>query len=119
VAAERTLGGNSTLFVGEDKTLTFELSPGGVPVDAATWVVLFDVRVKDNSPSFILQKLATVTGAFNVDRALNQQRAVVQLDDDMNKFKARSYRYSLKRMDDGSETVMFHGDFAPEKATAP
>ncbi|CAB4190392.1 hypothetical protein UFOVP1196_55 [uncultured Caudovirales phage] len=33
--------------------------------------------------------------------------------------KARTYRHSWKRMDDGSETVLAYGNFVPQKATAP
>ena len=126
MATERTLGGNGQLFIGEDKTLRFELvgdgsvDPLGVPVDAHAWTIRFDVRKTDAARTFVLDKLATVVGTFNVDRALNTQRAVVQLDDtDTNKFKPRVYRYSLKRMDEGIETVLFFGDFAPQKASAP
>lgn len=127
MATDVTLGGDGKLFVGEDKVFELELldkkpdDTSAAPVNMAGWTVLFDVRVKDSSsdPS-LLSMNATVTGTFNAIRSMNAQRAVITLTDtQMNLFKARTYRYSFKRMDDGSETVLSRGDFAPEKATAP
>ena len=40
-------------------------------------------------------------------------------DTEMNLFRATTYRYSLKRMNDGGEEVLFWGDFTPQEATAP
>jgi hypothetical protein len=114
-----TIGGGGALFVGEDKVLRFELLEHGVPVDAAGHALLFDVRRHDDAPTFIVQKQPTVVGVFNLDRATNTQRIQVVLDhDDMNRFAAHTYRYSLKRMSDGIEAVLFWGDFAVEQATA-
>jgi hypothetical protein len=49
-------------------------------------------------------------GAFHPDRALNQQRAIVQLiAANMDVFHAKTYRFSLKRMTEGAETVPFWG----------
>ena len=68
----------------------------------------------------ILTKVPTITGVYDAVRATNTQRAVVVVTDtEMNLFKAKTYRYSWKRTDDGSETVLARGPFAPEKATAP
>jgi hypothetical protein len=107
MALERTIGGDGNLFVACDVTLRFPL-PDAEHVDA--WVVLFDVRLRDNSASFIVEAPAAVVGT----------KAVVALTaDQMNLFRERTYRYSLKRMDDGDETVLFFGDFKPQKATAP
>lgn len=144
MATDVAIGGPGlgTLFVGEDKGLRIEvlqfpvgvdpavadITVVGVPVDIAGWTILFDVRFKDNSAEPAIVSLnATVTGIFNASRVMNTQRALVLLsDDDMNKFKgsnlpdgAKTYRHSWKRMDDGSETVLTRGEFAPEKATAP
>lgn len=129
MATEVTIGGDGALFVGEDKTLRLELlDETGVPVNMATYTLLFDVRMKDNSPDpAIVSKAPTVTGVYDVVRATNTQRAVVTLtDDELNLFKgsnlptgAKIYRHSWKRMTAGSETVLCRGDFSPEKATAP
>jgi len=131
MATTVTIGGSGTLFVGEDKLLRFEVleertdglphDASSVPVDLAGMVLLFDIRKKDNSPEpAIVSITPTITGVYNVVRATNTQRASVQLTDThMNLFQAKTYRYSVKRMDDTSETVLVRGDFAPEKATAP
>jgi len=122
MATDEQIGGDGALFVGEDKT--FRLFPlldeDDVPVDMAGWGVLFDVRLLDTSTVAIFSKTATITGVYNVDPLVNAQKAVVVLTDtEMNTVKGRTYRYSFKRMDDGSETVLARGNFVPEKATAP
>ena len=129
MATTQTIGGNGTLFVGEDKIFEFEcvddpdLGAAATPIDMTGWVLLFDVRLKDTSVDpAILSKTPTLVGVYNVVRAVNTQRArVVVTDTDMNLFKQKTppYRHSWKRMDDGVETVLSRGDFAPEKATAP
>ena len=124
MARTQTIGGDGTLFVGEDKTLKIVLSPapGEITVPSmASWTILFDVRKKDNSSDpAIFSKQATVTGTYDPDPAVNQEFAFVTLSDtEMNTVKARTYRHSWKRMDDTFETVLARGDFAPEKATAP
>lgn len=125
MAIESQIGGSGSLFVGEDKTLRFgplaSASDPTVGVDMNGWTLIFDVRKKDNSADpAILSKTLTVSGVFNISQALNQQIASVTLTDtELNLFKASTYRWSWKRMDDGSETVLGWGTFAPQKATAP
>jgi hypothetical protein len=130
MAVNSDIGGNGTLFVGEDKTFKLELLdstydplvPGsGIPVDMTGWALLFDIRQKDTSPEpAIVSKTPTLIGVYNVVRSVNTQRATTTLTDtEMNLFKAKAYRQSWKRMDDGVETVLAWGDFAPQKATAP
>lgn len=122
MAEEVTIGNDGSLFVGEDKTLKLEvLDSAGVPVDLTGWTILFDARKSNTSADpALLSKNASVTGVYNAARATNTQRAVVALTDtELNTLKAITYRYSWKRMDDGSETVLAYGDFIPQKATAP
>lgn len=131
MAIKVSIGGNGTLFIGEDKTFRFEIlqqrddglphDATSVPEDVSGMSLLMDVRSTTTSPDpAILSKTATITGVYNAVRASNTQRAVVVVTDtEMNLFRARSYQYSVKRMDDGSETVYAYGDFVPEKATAP
>jgi hypothetical protein len=120
MALQGTIGGNGTLFVGEDKTFDLELlDPNSVPVDMSTMTIVFDVRLKDTSPTSIFTKPAAVVGVYNVVRATNTQRARVSLtDEEMNTVKARTYRQSWKRTDEGAEIVLEWGDFMPEKASA-
>jgi hypothetical protein len=121
MATDVAIGGEGALFVGEDKTFRFTIQTAGVPDDISGWALLFDVRKSDTAADpALLSKVPTIVGVYNVDPNLNTQKAVVVVTDtDMNLFKAKTYRYSVKRMDDGSETVLVRGNFAPEKATAP
>jgi hypothetical protein len=131
-----TIGGNGTLFIGEDKTLYLELlqpqfdvngallSPGptSVPVDMTGFAIVFDVRVLDTStdpPIFLIS--AGLTGAYNAVRSVNTQRMQVVLTDDLlNTINAtpKGYRYSWKRTDEALETILAWGPFMPQKATA-
>lgn len=124
MAVESTIGGSGTMFVGEDKLLRFELiSPtdATVAIDMTGWTMIFDVRAKDTSPDpAIVSATPSIIGVFNALRTINTQRATVPLSDDqLNLFKQKNYRWSWKRMDPGSETVLAWGNFAPQKATAP
>lgn len=116
-----TIGGGGTLFVGEDKTLRFELiDASSLPVDMTGMTMVFDVRAMDTSSVAIVSKTPSLVGAFSSIRASNTQRAVVSLTDtELNLFKAKTYRWSWKQMDAGLETVFGWGDFKPQKATAP
>jgi hypothetical protein len=122
MATDVAIGGNGTLFIGEDKILRLELlDAASLPVDMTGWSIVFDVRSKDTSVDpALLSKTPTITGVYNAARATNTQRAEVTLsDDDMNLFKAKIHRYSWKRLTANNETVLVRGNFAPEKATAP
>jgi hypothetical protein len=129
MATDVTIGGEGTLFVGEDKTLELHVKDSsGVPVNISGWSILFDVRTKDNAADpAIVSATAAITGTYDAVVASNTQRArVVLTDDQLNLFKgsnlvsgAKTYRLSWKRTDPGLETVLCRGDFAPEKATAP
>lgn len=121
MAAEIDIGGDNTLFVGEDKTFELELiDENGDPVNMAGLTLLFDVRKKDNSPDPAIMGITpTLVGVFNVVRASNTQRALALVTDtQMNLFRQREYRYSWKVMS-FPETVVAFGDFLPQKATAP
>lgn len=121
MALNSTIGGSGALFVGEDKKFRLAVkTPLGVPVDITGWAIWFYVRNKDSSPDPpIFSKLASVTGAYNSDPLINTQRAeVVLTDTEMNTVTQKVYRYSWKRMDDDSETVLAYGDFTVERATA-
>jgi hypothetical protein len=122
MAVNTDIGGNGTLFVGEDKIFKLELlDAASIPVDMTGFTLLFDIRLKDTSADpAIISKTPTLIGVYNVVRATNTQRAqAVLTDTDMNLFKAKAYRQSWKRMDDGVETVLAYGNFTPQKATAP
>ena len=122
MAHEQQIGGDSTLFVGEDKTFRLEvLDVSDLPVNIAGWTMLFDVRKKDTSAApAIFSKTPSITGVFNALRASNTQRAIVVLTDtELNMVLGKTYRHSWKRMDNDVETVLAWGDFVVQKATAP
>lgn len=125
MAIESQIGGEGTLFVGEDKIIEFgplaDMDDSAVGIDMTGWTLIFDVRKNDNSADpAILSKSLTVSGVFNATQASNQQIASTPVsDDELNLFKAQDYRWSWKRMDPGNETVLGWGTFAPQKATAP
>lgn len=112
MAIETNIGGsNKDLFVGEDKT--FRLTMPNVNI--AGWSILWVVRTTDSAADpAIFSKTATITGTFNVD----QLAFVMLTDTEMNTVTARIYRYSWKRMDDGSETVLAFGNMVPLRVTA-
>jgi len=122
MATEVTIGGNGELFADEDKTFLLQVPE----TDIAGWTIVFDVRDKDNSPTALLLKSATVTGVWNADKTQSTQRAVVAVSsEEMHQFKgsnlpdgAKTYRHSWKRTTTNQETVLSRGDFLPEKATA-
>ena len=79
-----TIGGTNTLFVGEDKVLRAHIKDStGVPVNIAGWAISFVVRSTDAAVPAVVSATATISGAYNVDPAVNTQRAVVTLTDDL------------------------------------
>lgn len=121
MAIEGEIGGEGKLFVGEDKILRLTVQDvDSVPVDIGGWAIKLIVRKhdKDLDPA-IFDKNASIVGFYNVDPLVNTQKAEVQLTDtEMNTVKAKTHRYSWKRMDDGSETILRFGDFIVQLATA-
>lgn len=121
MAKEIQIGGNGSLFVGEDKTIIIEVIDPvtKLPVDISGFTINFVVG-KNDRDNTVFNKQATIIGTFNADRVINTQRArIILTDTEMNTVTNRTYRHSWKRMDDGSETVFAYGDFVPERATAP
>jgi hypothetical protein len=116
-----TIGGNGTLFIGEDKRLRIAcVDNTGLPTDMTGWVLDFDVRTSDTAPSSVLTLTPTLVGTFDTNPSLNTQRAIVTLTAaNMNLFRPKLYRYSVKRIDPGEETVLLWGSFLPQRATAP
>jgi hypothetical protein len=119
MAREVNIGGrNNTLFVGEDKTLRFEiLDDDDIPVDITGWTIALVVKRAVSDTSAMISGTATISGVYNASRSLNTQRASVVLTDTQMSVDEAKYRYSVKRTDDGGETILLHGMFWPVRAT--
>lgn len=125
MATDITIGGSGELFVGETKSLVFEILDGdpndaaSLPVDATGWDLHFVLRKKDNTADpAIIDNTAVVAGVFAADRAGNLQRATVLLTHaQLLLVRAATYRYSFVRKDSGAEDVINYGDCKPQKAT--
>ena len=116
MATKVTIGGGSTLFMGTDKRIEFNLKDAsGAPVDATGFTLLFVVKRTVNTATVILSKSVSVVGLFTPTS--NVQRLVLQLDDTELIFNAGTYQYSLKRLDAGAEEILAEGNFIVQKAT--
>jgi hypothetical protein len=116
MAALATIGGDGGIFVGEDKSLRFEvLDNNGIPVDIAGWGIRF--LVQSQSHTVLIDKTATITGTYNADRVVNTQLAVVTLTDDDLTIDDGVHQHSLKRTDSGSETVLVYGNYIVQRTT--
>ena len=131
MATESNIEKTDDVFIGEDKTLSFTvLDADGVPIDIAGWAMAFIVRRKDTATGDPVLSKATgsgisITGTYNVAPNVNTQRAVVALadtdtagNDGTVLVAPYKYRYSLKRTDAGSETILAFGNFVLREATA-
>lgn len=123
-----------TFFKGEDKKIRFKLRKPSTWVDAvdgeysvpdmSLWSIYFVARKKDTSNDAIIERaIDGIEGTHNADPNLNAQYAYILLDSDETDLfspnsKGDPFRYSFKRMDDGSETILVYGDLQVLVATA-
>jgi hypothetical protein len=119
-AGHVTIGGNGSLFAGDDVLLALE-SPivNGAPLDLYGQDVEFEVKTSDTAVTALFSKAATIAGTYSATRASNTQRALVTLTDTETATLAggQVYRHSWKRQDAGAEQVLAYGFFYPERAT--
>lgn len=123
------------VFIGEDKRLRFAISSdhaGTAPINVTGWSLGWYLRRsdKESDPALITKTTAnggvTLEGVYSADPAVNTLRVIVTLVDSDSYDPAASppiirpgiYRHSLKRLDDGSETVLTFGGFEFLQATA-
>lgn len=115
MAEEQNLGATEEWFVGEDKNLPFEIfDADGVPIDIATWDMRWVLRRIGEADSIVVSKTVgsgiLIAGAYNVDPDVNAQLATVSVGaDDTRNLPAGQYAHTLKRTDEGSETVLCYG----------
>lgn len=120
MAIEQNVSASDAWFAGEDKVLQFEIlqADGVTPQDVAAWALSWTMRKSDRTAAQVLAKATsgqgiTITGTYNVVRAVNTQRVLVAVsDDDTDALEATTYRHALKRNDPGSETVLSFGNVA-------
>lgn len=128
MALKVTIGDEGQLFAGEDKLIDTEvLDANESPVDVTGFGFQFRVKkaVTDADADALIDVAASVVGTFDAVRAANTQRVRVTLTDthmaeSVFTFEDR-YRsknsHSLKRTDDGSETIIIYGPFIVERTT--
>ena len=118
---ETTIGKSGEVFVGEDKTVRLEVVDADlVPVDVTGWATTLDVRLLESDAAALLTKAGAVAGVYAATRAANTQRLLFALTDTQlarTIFDGRTYRYSIKRTDDGSETILAYGPWIMKLAT--
>lgn len=135
MAIEAPLGEdpNRPWFIGEDKEIDFEIladdglaidDPAKSPDDVATWIVVFSLRKLDTSSVPIIEKRTgsgvSVVGIYSSSRAANTQRIRVAIEDiDTDALKALTYRYGLKRLVAGGDSVLSFGNAMLQKASVP
>lgn len=137
MAVKRAITSADHLFIGTDNDIAFTIYTNdslSAISDESTSDLLWVLRRYESEPDPAVIEKSTgspggisVTGVFNSDPAVNTQRIVVHLDD-TDTYDATvspavdvppgSYRYALKRMDAGSETILAFGSFQLLQAAA-
>jgi hypothetical protein len=120
----------------DDLVATFDSATGqdiyvsGTPEDVTTWTFRWELRVKDTATgAAILSKTTvsgiTITGTYDASHAANTQRVVVTIADTETYSDAqevlippKTYVYSLKRDDSGSEKTLVYGKFVLQEKPA-
>jgi hypothetical protein len=118
------LGNSQDWFIGEDKTIAFEIysSDEATMQDVTGYAVEFKMRIKADSDKVVLTRTTgastiTITGSYASAQATNTQRVNVLVEDtDTDNLQPGAYSYSLRRTDAGNETVLAYGDIVLKKA---
>ena len=123
MARQQQIGDSEDWFLGEDKTLEFEIyNASGTIQDVTGWSLAWYVRTMGDSDKKILTKATggsgvTITGSYNSDPDTNTQRVGVAVaDTDIENFQPGKYQHALWRTDAGNETVLSYGTLTWKKA---
>lgn len=132
MALTRNFVGDNAVFLGDDTELEFTIYTSSAEttiLDVTGAEIAFAIRKSDKSDTAEIEKTTegspsptgvSISGVFNADPAINDQTVTVTLADTDTydptvspaiEIRAGRYRYSLKRMDAGSETTLYVGDF--------
>lgn len=118
------LGASQDWFIGEDKTLPFEIytSDEATIQDVSGWAMTWVLRRIGESNAIVITKTTggstiTITGVFNAVPTTNTQRTnVLILDTDTDNLQPGTYEHALKRTTSGSETILSYGTVELKKA---
>jgi hypothetical protein len=111
MAIERNITADDDFFLGEDKILvdTIYQSDGTTVQNVTGWAISFMVK-KNATDADASAKITKTTGAGIVlTTPLSGLITITLTDTDTASLPADSYRYEVKRTDDGSETVLTFG----------
>lgn len=135
MAHQRHFTASDGLIIGDDIQLSFEVFDddlvvdddgayvSGTPVDVAAWTFAFNVRTTETTLTTpVLSKDTssgiTITGTFSATPASNTQRVLVAIADTdtysdvgVVLVQPKTYYYSLKRTNAGSEKTVAFGKF--------
>jgi hypothetical protein len=125
MARRQDIGQSADWFIGEDKTLPFEVYDGGAEstiINVTGWAIEFKMRLPIEGDRIALTRTTgastiTITGTFNATPSVNTQRVNVLVEDtDTDHLHPGRYYYVLRRTDAGNETVLAYGDIDLKKA---
>jgi hypothetical protein len=124
MARQQNIGDTEDWFVGEDKTIPFEVysSDEATIEDVTGWAIQWVLRKTVGDDAIVLSKTTgaasvTITGSYDADPAVNTQRVNVLISDtDTDNFQPGKYQHALKRTDDTFETILSYGDVHLKKA---
>lgn len=116
------------IFIGTDFTRDFHVldldtdSSGATAKNIAGWAITLDIRGADEAATSKFSATLSIVGSFQSVAASNTQRARwTCADTDLTTaiFTADggTFRYSVKRTDDGNEVILQRGDIVIERAT--
>ena len=124
MAREQHLGASENWFIGEDKTIPFQIysSDEATIIDITGWALAWYMRREIDADTKVLTcttggSTITITGTYNSDPDVNTQRAnIIIADTDTDNLQPGQYYYSLWRTDAGNETVLAFGTVTLKKA---
>lgn len=130
MANEVQMGGvdGDRIFIGTDGTRDFHVkdydadSTGATAKNVTGHTYVLDIRKADKSSTAILTASLTITGSFNSTASSNTQRlrwtfADTEITTTLFSTDGGTFRYSVKRTDDGSDTIVQWGDIVIDRAT--
>lgn len=146
MAYERDITADDQVFYDTDRLLRYTIYRGdptaadiaagdAIPQDVSGWSLAWVLRKKAKSPDPPLISKSNVdsppsiaiVGTYDADPVVNTQRVEVTIEDTdtydpdaspVLEIKPGTYVYALKRIDDGSETILAYGSFTLLQAAA-